>query len=241
MKDSTEHRLTSLERLPVLAVLTVFAASLLVSGIYLFVSRLIFGEAGFVAIANVAKSLTLSFLAYFVARGILRPIARLTVQMQKASEGDLAADFSTAQGIGVGRLVRSAQEMLHAFRDIVKKIIATTIGNVVIFEEEFKGLVANASESSALQSGQGITIAGAADQMNCSAQTVRQNTVALAATTGLVMEKACDGARMASETVKMVEAIGVSTEVLAEHIELLHGSVMEFSVTVISCLRIDCP
>jgi methyl-accepting chemotaxis protein len=51
----------------------------------------------------------------------------------------------------------------------------------------------------------------------------------------LVMEKACDGAEMASETVKMVEAIGVSTEVLAEHIELLHGSVMEIRdiVTVI--------
>lgn len=233
MKVNQQIQRNNTRRLPVRAACVTFAASIFISAIFVFAARFIFRDVytgrAFMITACIfaATSAVSGFLAYFAVKRLFKPIEFLTTRLKEVTEGDLTADFSTVRRSGLGDLARSMQEMLHAFRNIVEKIIVTTIGNVVTFGEEFKGLVANASESSSLQSNQAITIAAAAEQMSASAQAVRQNAELLTATTGSAMKKACEGAEIASETVEVLDAVGTSTGVLAEHVEHLHDSVKE--------------
>ena len=228
-------------RLPVCLAGFVLAVTGFIPVIFVVAVRLILDNAytgtSFVITVGMAcvYSTALTLFTYSMAKKLLRPMEVLSNKLNLAAEGNLMTDLSSERVSGMEGLVHSVQKMLYAFKNIVEKIIVTTIGNVVIFGEEFKNLVANASESSSMQSNQANTIAAAAGQMNASARTVRRSTVALAATTESAMQKACEGAKIAAETVEALDAIGTSTEILADHVEHLNERVGEIEeiVTVI--------
>jgi methyl-accepting chemotaxis protein len=187
------------------------------------------GLASFFVMAGITLigSSILGFIAYQIAKKLLQPFKPLVSELRKASGGDLTADFSPLIKGGIGVLAYNIQEMMHAFKDIVERIIVTTIHNVLSFGEEFKKLIARTAESSIAQSNQAETIAAAASQMNAAAETVKNHTETALSASEQAMRSAEVGAATVSDTTEAFRIAGSSTNELSNRVEELYVSVQE--------------
>jgi methyl-accepting chemotaxis protein len=183
-------------------------------------------------VAVILSSVFLGFAAHFVAKRFFHPFGLLAKKLGEVAKGDLTTDFS-AEGRGAEIIADSLQKTVLTFREVVEKMIIMTIRNVVIFGEEFKGLVAGTTDRSIAQSTQATSIAAAAQQMSNASCAVNDSTGAagemILSATNAVME----GAATAASTAEILQAVGGEARSLAGHVGELHRSVEDIQGFVV--------
>jgi methyl-accepting chemotaxis protein len=106
-----------------------------------------------------------------------------------------------------------------SFRRIVERIIVTTVGNIVIFGSELKGLVAVTVECSAGQSGEAASIASTARQMSAASETVSESVGAAGQMILVATKEALEGAATTSETANILKEATDEASKLSGHID----------------------
>jgi methyl-accepting chemotaxis protein len=187
---------------------------------------------GFAASAAVVSGALLGLAAHFATKRFFRPFRLLARELDRVSRGDLTADFSAYKG-GVAIITGNLQKMVLAFRHIVEKIIVTTINNVIIFGEEFRGVVAGTTERSIVQSTQAASIAAAAQQMSSASNAVSESTGVAGEMIRSATKAVLEGAATASVTADILHTVGIETGVLAEHVDEFHRRVAEIEGFVV--------
>jgi methyl-accepting chemotaxis protein len=155
-------------------------------------------------------------VAFYTAKSITGPLARLTTSADAISSGDLSGvELPITSTDELADLARAMNAMQRNLREMIGSV-STSAERIARASEEFSAtgqqITANSEETSA----QANVVSAATEQVNRNLQTVATSTEEMSASIGEIAKNACEAAKVAGEALKAAMQTNATVTKLGE-------------------------
>jgi methyl-accepting chemotaxis protein len=139
-------------------------------------------------------------LALLLVSNIVRPLRRISGELEQVAAGDLTVEVDTSATDEIGRMARSLAAALESLRSLVSSVAgsATTVASAA---EELTASSSSIGASAQQTSSQSTIVAGAADEVSQNVSVVAAGAEEMGASIREIADNANQAARVAAEAV----------------------------------------
>lgn len=141
-------------------------------------------------------------LALLLVTNIVRPLRRISGELERVASGDLTVDVDTRAKDEIGHMERSLAAALHSLRTLVSSVAssATTVASAA---EELTASSSSIGASAQQTSSQSTIVAGAADEVSQNVSVVAAGAEQMGASIREIADNANQAARVAADAVSV--------------------------------------